>query len=150
MSLPVDIEHGCLHTARPPLRAVHDKAGPQAGAFARAQQTPPIVHSILFQQQNLNLPAAPGIDRPESGRNHTRIVQDQNVSRSKIVDDLSKPPVLGAARVAVKDQQTRCIAARRRHLGDPFRRKFEVKIGRSHLAAILPVPGSTGQSQNCE
>jgi len=103
-----------------------------AHAFARAQHHPPVVDGVFFQEQDFNLSTAAGLDSTESGRDDSRIVQNENIADAQVLDKVTKTSVRDAAIGAAQHQQSRLIALCGRSLSDQFGRQGVIEVSRAH------------------
>ena len=68
-----------------------------AHAFARTQHHPPVVDSVFFQEQDFNLSTAASLGSVESGRDDSRIVQNENIADTQVLKKVAKTSVRNAA-----------------------------------------------------
>ena len=114
---------------------------PARARLARAQHDPPIVDRIFFEQQNLKLSARVRIHAAEAGRDHARVVEDQEIAGVQVLHEVAKPAMLDLTRAAMQNQQPRLVALRRWRLRDQLRRQLKIEIrsshrGRQHYAKV--------------
>ncbi len=83
-----------------------------------------------MRKQDLHLPAGPLQLREESGREHARFVENEEVPRPKVVSDLLKPVVDDFVVVTPSDEETTRTAGLGRFPCDSRGRKLEVVVGK--------------------
>jgi hypothetical protein len=81
------------------------------------------------------LSAALRVHTAQPRRDHAGIVEDQNVARPQVLEQVREAAMFDGDRVAMKHQETGLIAFDRRRLSDQFGRQCEIKIGGLHAAA---------------
>lgn len=72
-------------------------------------------------------------------RNDLGVVQDEDVFRPKILEQIMKSPMYHLARVAIKDQKARLIALWSRCLGNEFGREVKIELGCEHVVNIFEI-----------
>lgn len=132
MALGVDFQHGRFEGGRIFVFAEDLNFHAQPGPFSGAQQGPPVVGRVFFQQQQLEMTVGPGIAPAQPRRDDARIVQNEKIAGGEILRQVEKAPMRDLTRGAVQDQQPRLIASGGRGLGDQFGRQRVIKVGGPH------------------
>jgi hypothetical protein len=133
MAFIVFVKHRGMHAAWLAMRIPEDDLRSCARPFARAQHDPPIVDRILFEQQNLKLSARVRIDAAEAGRDHARVVEDQQIAGLQVLREVTEPAMLDLTREAMQHEQARLVALRHRRLRDQLERQRKIEIRGSHV-----------------
>jgi len=93
---------------------------------------------LLAQQQQFRMPAGGNLTHAQAGGYHARLIEDQRISRVKIIRDLAEDAMLHIPAIAMEHKQPGGIPRTRGALGDGFRRKMVVEIGSAHASPIQP------------
>jgi len=106
--------------------------GADRSAFAGAQQGPPVVDGIFFEEEQFKFPAGFDVHAAQPRRDHAGIVQHQNVAGLEKLRQLGKLAVFDFSGFPLQHQQARTVAARGGLLRDESGRQVEMEIGGSH------------------
>jgi len=106
-------------------------------AFARAQHDPPVILRNFFKQEYFELSTRMRVQSPEPRRNHTGIVQDEDVSGTQVVEQVAKFAMCDMARITVENEKSGLVAVLSRGLGDKFVGELEVELGCEHVVNIF-------------
>lgn len=86
VALVIGFQNSCANVCRFSVEVADDNFCADASAFARSKHDPPIVVCNLFEQQYFELATAVSVDSAKPGRNHSGVIQYQNISRPDEVE----------------------------------------------------------------
>ena len=73
--------------------------------FCGAEQDPPVVHSIFLEEKNFNFSTTTALGSAQSGGDDARIIQNQNVTSTKVIKKITKLSVDGPVLRPLQHQQ---------------------------------------------
>ena len=95
VALFIGFHDSCLHYGGLTLQIPQNDLGAEPRAFARAEHDPPIVWRVFFEQQNLEGATRPGVCAAQARRNDAGIIENQDIARPQIFEQIAKPPMFG-------------------------------------------------------
>jgi hypothetical protein len=118
MTFIIDFSDSAMNIRGLSARIVNHYLSSDPRAFARPQQTPPIVAIFFCKQKNFELPACFGIYASQSSGDHPRIIEHKDVARAQILKEIVEMPMKNPARIALENQKARLVAVGQGNLGN--------------------------------
>ena len=117
--------------------------GAGAHAFARAEQCPPIVRRVFFDEEHFDLAAAAGFFSPQARGDDARVVEDDGVAGRDEFEQVGEAAMFPPGVAAMDDEEARGVAFGGGLLGDQFRRQRVVEVGGAQIfSGLVHVPAS--------
>ena len=91
----------------------------------------------LTQQENLNQRIRLLLMRPQTRREHLRIIEYEQVILIEILHQVGDLLMLYLARLAMQHQHACLVAIRSRKLSNQFFRQFELKLAEFHIIGFV-------------